>query len=227
MTGLATGLLAGILLVLTGVSASPGAAAAAEIARPLFWKTGTHISPGGATNGLIMASTRSGEPSGFMVLRQVEIGGIGWLLIRIGRRPNNRVAWVPSEKFLVSQIDSKIIISVRARTMTMFSGGRKAWVSPVVVGKSSTPTPLGLFAVHDFYRVKDDLRPGIIETTAHSEALRTFLGGPARVAIHGRHGQLRVPWGSAVSNGCIRAPDWALRSIRKRAPVGTPIEIRR
>jgi len=161
-----------------------------------------------------------------MVLRHAERDGSKWLLIRIGKRPNDRAAWVSAEKVHLARIKIRIIISVRARTMTLFMGGRRAWVASVVVGKASTPTPRGLFAVHDFYRVRDEMRPWIVETTAHSEALRTFQGGPARVAIHGRHGQLRVPWGSAASNGCVRAPDWALRSIRKRAPVGTPIEIR-
>ncbi|MEX0621048.1 MAG: L,D-transpeptidase, partial [Solirubrobacterales bacterium] len=142
-----------------------------------------------------------------------------WLQIRIGERPNNRAAWVPTEKVLLETIDLKIIISVGNRTMTMFRNGKKAWKPKVVVGKQSTPTPRGLFAVHDFYRATNDLRPWIVETTAHSEVLRTFEGGPGRVAIHGRHGKLRVPWGSAASNGCIRTPDWALRWIRRRAPV--------
>lgn len=161
-----------------------------------------------------------------MVLDKADKNGRQWLLVRIGKRPNDRSAWVPADKVDLRQIHVRLIISVEKRKMTMFSFGRKAWVASVIVGKPSTPTPLGLFAVHDFYRVKDDLRPWVVETTAHSEVLRSFLGGPARVAIHGRHGQLRVPWGTAASNGCVRAPDWALRSIRKRAPIGTPIEVR-
>lgn len=219
------GFLAALVVGVASLSASTNPAGATEVAQPLFWKVSTHSSPAGPVNGRVVAATRSGEASGFMVLRRTERDGTKWLLVRIGKRPNDRAAWISAEKVLLAQVKVRIIISVRARTMALYIGGKRVWGTSVVVGKPSTPTPLGLFAVHDYYRVRDEMRPWIVETTAHSEALRTFLGGPARVAIHGRHGQLRVPWGSAASNGCIRAPDWALRSIRKRAPIGTPIEV--
>jgi hypothetical protein len=206
-----------------GLSAS---AMAAEIARPLFWKTTVRIKPNGPTDGVILAAARSGGPSGFLVLKTREVEGQEWLALRIGERPNDRVGWVPAFRVEVIEARNRLLVSVVKRTMTLFLNGKAAWKTRVIVGKPSTPTPRGLFAVHDFYRVKDDLRPWVVETTAHSEVLMTFLGGPARVALHGRHGALRAPWGTAVSNGCIRTPDWALRSIRKNLPPGSPIEIR-
>lgn len=221
-----SGLLVSLALALFCLSAGALPAGAAKIVRPLLWKTTTHTSPAGPANGKITALTRSGMTSGFMVLQRTEAEAGQWLLIRIGERPNHRSAWVPADTVRSIRAKTRIVISIANRKMFLIIGGKKAWAAPVVVGKASTPTPRGLFAVHDFYRVKDEMRPWIIETTAHSEALRTFLGGPARVAIHGRRGQLRVPWGSAASNGCIRAPGWALHSIKKRAPVGTPIQVR-
>ena len=201
-------------------------ASAAEIASPLFWKTAVRSKPAGPAEGRIFAAARSGGPSGFLVLESRKVDGKLWLALRIGKRPNDRVGWVPAARFELTRAENHLEISVAKRKMTLYLNERRAWTARVIVGKPSTPTPRGLFAVHDFYRVNDDLRPWVVETTAHSEVLKRFLGGPARVAIHGRHGALRVPWGIAASNGCIRTPDWALRSIRKHLVPGSPIEIR-
>lgn len=201
-------------------------ASAAEIARPLFWKTTVRAAPDGPNAGRILAASRSGGPSGFLVVETKEVGSVEWLALRIGKRPNDRIGWVRSDRFEVVPAPGKVVISVARRTMSLFLDDRRVWTTRVIVGKPSTPTPRGLFGIHDYYRVNDDLRPWVIETTAHSEVLMTFLGGPGRVAIHGRHGALKAPWGTAVSNGCIRSPDWALRSIRKHLPPGSPVRVR-
>ena len=214
------------LLVAVAFLVNGAAASASEIARPLFWKTAVRTGPAGPVEGRILAAARSGGPSGFLVLNSRELNGRQWLALRIGRRPNDRVGWVPAERFEVTPAGGRLSISVAKRRMTLFLDEKRVWSVRVIVGKPATPTPRGLFAVHDFYRVSDDLRPWVVELTAHSEVLKRFLGGPARVAIHGRHGALRAPWGAAVSNGCIRSPDWALRSIRKHLEPGSPIEIR-
>jgi hypothetical protein len=212
-----------VSIAFLGLAAS---ASAAEIARPLFWKTTVASTPDGPSAGRILAASRSGGPSGFLVVRSRKVEGVEWLALRIGKRPNDRIGWVRSDRFEVVPARGKVVISVAKRTMSLFIGDRRAWTVRVIVGKPSTPTPRGLFGIHDYYRVNDDLRPWVIETTAHSEVLKTFLGGPARVAIHGRHGSLMAPWGTAVSNGCIRSPDWALRSIRKHLPPGSPVQVR-
>ena len=86
-----------------GLSAS---AMAAEIARPLFWKTTVRIKPNGPTDGVILAAARSGGPSGFLVLKTREVEGQEWLALRIGERPNDRVGWVPA--FRVEVIEARI-----------------------------------------------------------------------------------------------------------------------
>lgn len=215
--------LAGILLLCLAMA---GNADASQIARPLYWAIPTWHKPGGQINGRIEAIARSGLASGFLVVHRRNVSGDFWLGIRVGKRPNDRVTWVPAQMVTTKRTRGRLTVSLKNRRMTLHLGRYRAWTAKVIVGKPSTPSPRGLFAIHDFYRVNDDLRPWVIETTAHSEVLRSFLGGPARVAIHGRHGALMAPWGKAVSNGCIRAPDWALRSIRKRLAIGAPIRIR-
>lgn len=216
-----TALLTPLVCLLLSASAS-----AAEIAHPIYWKTAVRTKPNGPTDGLIRAAARSGGPSGYLVIDKREVAGRQWIALRIAKRPNDRVGWIPADRVELEEARGKIFVSVVNRTMTLLLDDKPVWKTKVVVGKPSTPTPRGLFAIHDFYRVDDDLRPWVIETTAHSEVLDSFLGGPARVALHGRHGALRVPWGIAASNGCVRTPDWALRSIRKLLRPGSPIEIR-
>lgn len=203
-----------------------GAASAAEIARPISYKIPYSGKPNGPAVGRISAETRGGREAGYLILGEKVRKGETWVAIRIGKRPNDRVGWVGAKD--IARIDAryKVQISLEARTMALFKGGKRAWITRVVIGSPATPTPRGLFAIHDLYRVHDELRPWQIELTAHSEVHKTFQGGPGRVAIHGRHGSLAAPWGSRASNGCIRGPDWALRSIRRLAPIGTPVVVR-
>ncbi len=204
-----------------------GAAGAAEIARPITYEVPFSGKPGGPAEGRIKAETRGGRLAGYLILEEKRVLGEDWVGIRLGnRRPNDRLGWVEEER--VTRIDAhyKVHVSLRSRTMALFRGERRVWRISVVIGARETPTPRGIFAIHDFYRVRNELRPWQIDLTAHSEVHRTFQGGPGRVAIHGRHGSLAVPWGIRASNGCVRSPDWALRSLRRLAPVGTPVVVR-
>lgn len=217
LTGIAT-LVATLALV--------GTASAAEIARPILYKVPYSGKPAGPAVGRISAETRGGREAGYLILDEKIRTGETWVALRVGKRPNDRIGWV--EEGNITRLDAlyKVHVSLKARTMALFKDEKRVWVTRVVVGDPATPTPKGLFAIHDLYRVRNELRPWQIELTAHSEVHKTFQGGPGRVAIHGRHGSLAVPWGARASNGCIRSPDWALRSIRRLAPVGTPVVVR-
>lgn len=204
-----------------------GTASAAEIARPVTYKVPFSAEPGGPAEGRIKARTRGGRVAGYLILDQRRVGGEDWVGIRLGnRRPNDRLGWVEEDRITRADARYKVHVSLASRTMALFRGRERVWRTGVVVGTRATPTPRGLFAIHDFYRVRNELRPWQIDLTAHSEVHRTFQGGPGRVAIHGRHGSLAVPWGSRASNGCVRSPDWALRSLRRLVPVGTPVVVR-
>jgi L,D-transpeptidase catalytic domain/SnoaL-like polyketide cyclase len=100
-----------------------------------------------------------------------------------------------------------------------------------VVGKPSTPTPLGLFAVYERARQPDPdafLGPWALHLTAHSNVLEDYGGGPGRVALHGRSGaSLRDPLGTAASHGCVRVRNGDIRWLAKVAAPGTPVLIER
>lgn len=218
---LKTGVLATVLALL-----GAGFASANEIARPNEYSIGYSTTPGGKRAGAIKAETRGGLLAGYLVLERREVDGNQWVAVRLGWRPNDRVGWVRESRVHTIDARYRIRISLKNRTVALLHDGKRLWRNRVVIGRPSTPTPRGLFAIHDYYQVKNDLRPWQIELTAHSEVLDRYKGGPGRVALHGRHGSLRAPLGSRASNGCIRAPDWVLDSIRRKAPIGTPVEIR-
>lgn len=203
-----------------------GPANAAKTATPLYWKTSYAAKPGGKARGILKAATHSGAAARFLVVRSRKVSGTRWLGLRLPTRPNRSIGWARATNFTVERARAKLVVSVKYRTLALFINGKRRWKAQVIVGKPSTPTPRGRFALYDRHRVNDDLRPWILETTAHSRKLREFEGGPARIALHGRHGKLMAPWGTAASNGCIRTPNWALRSIRKHVRLGSPIEIR-
>lgn len=199
---------------------------ARETAEPLFTKTAWSKSPNGKRAGTLLAATNSGLEARYLVLGKEQVGKTTWIALRIPRRPNNIKAWVPLRRLQLRSLRAKLYLSLQKRKLSLFLGGKRVWKTSVVVGKSSTPTPRGSFALWDRYRDFGSMRPWVFTTTAHSRALRTFNGAEARIALHGRHDSLWAPWGTASSNGCIRTPDWALRSIRKRAPLGTLFQVR-
>jgi lipoprotein-anchoring transpeptidase ErfK/SrfK len=98
-----------------------------------------------------------------------------------------------------------------------------------VVGKPSTPTPRGLFAVYERVRQpspNDFDGTWALPLTAFSDVLRSFEGGPGQVAIHGRGGtSLLDPLGSARSHGCIRIDNSAIDVLARDVGEGTPVQI--
>jgi len=201
---------------------------AAEIATPIRAKTPFSLKAGAdPLKKRLWGSTYLGNPLRLLVLRDQNINGERWLKLRLPERPNNSFAWVREDDVTLSSTPARVEVDVSERRVTLFWGGEEKWSERIIVGAPSTPTPTGQFAIYERYRTGGDLRPWVFETTAHSEALKTFDGGPGRVAMHGRHGGLYAPWGTAVSHGCMRMPDKALERIAKQAPIGAPLRIRR
>ncbi len=103
----------------------------------------------------------------------------------------------------------------------------------VVVGKPSTPTPAGRFAVLSVTPNDPNTFDGawVLALTAESDALRQFGGGPGRIGLHGRGGaSLADALGSAASHGCIRlanaAMRWIVATVGASNLPGVPVVVR-
>ena len=155
--------------------------------------------------------------------------GRTWLRVLLDLRPNGSSVWLNAEDTLLRVDRWHVRVSLRERRVTVYRAGRRVRTFAAVVGKPSTPTPAGLFAVAAELRQPD---PGqfvgswVLPLTAHSNVLRSFDGGDGQVALHGRGGaSLRDPLGTARSHGCVRLADSAIEWIATHVPVGTPVRV--
>lgn len=155
-----------------------------------------------------------------------------WLRLRLPWRPNGAAGWVNANNVVVEKTPWRVQVSTGRRTLTLVRGGASVRTLSVVVGKPSTPTPLGLFAIVWAipWHPNDFLGSWVLELTGHSNVLQQFDGGDGTVGIHGRGGaSLLDPLGSARSHGCIRlandAIDWLVATVGVDRLPGTPVQI--
>jgi len=155
-----------------------------------------------------------------------------WVQVRLPWRPNGSAGWINADKITPQRTPWRIVVSTTRRTLTLFRAGNVVRTVAVVVGKPSTPTPNGLFAVWWAIPWHPDnfLGSWVLDLTAHSNALQQFDGGNGTVAIHGRGGaSLEDPLGTADSHGCVRlsndAIDWLVQTIGPSRLPGTPVQI--
>lgn len=171
-----------------------------------------------------------GGPVGLLVLgARHDSAGRLWVRVQLPERPNGRAGWIDADYAKLSRTPWRIVIDRGRRRAAVFRAGRRVRSWRVVVGKSGTPTPRGLFAVYERVRqpAGSELGPWVLQLTAHSNTLMNYGGGPGRVALHGRAGPLLLdPLGSARSHGCIRMQNRIVRWLAARARPGTPVEIR-
>ncbi len=198
-----------------------------EIARGVSRDIPVYAAPNGAIRAMLdRASSNSGEPRGFLVLDERWIRSERWLQVRLGTRPNTASGWVLASDMALEFSGTSVTISISRRLLTVRRGSAVALRTRVVVGKSSTPTPTGTFAVWDETPLQNSVfSPWVVSLTSHSTVLKTFNGGEARVAIHGMNGSLAVPTGTAVSNGCIRVRPEVMGRIALLVVTGTPVTI--
>jgi lipoprotein-anchoring transpeptidase ErfK/SrfK len=155
-----------------------------------------------------------------------------WLRVRLPWRPNGAAGWLNARTVVLQRTRWRIAISTGHRTLTVLRSGSPVRTLSVVVGKPTTPTPTGLFAILWAipWHPGDFLGSWVLELTAHSDVLQRFDGGDGTVGIHGRGGaSLLDPLGSARSHGCIRLAnsdiDWVVSTIGASQLPGTPVEI--
>jgi lipoprotein-anchoring transpeptidase ErfK/SrfK len=165
-----------------------------------------------------------------LVLSSALHDGHRWLRVRLPERPNAMSGWVRADLTVDSTTPWRVIVSTGRARIVVTRGGRPVKSFRAVVGKPSTPTPHGLFAIDERIRqpAGSELGPWALFLTAHSRVLQDFGGGPGRVAIHGRAGPLlSAPLGSAASHGCIRVDNSRIRWLDRVAVEGTPVLVRR
>lgn len=155
--------------------------------------------------------------------------GRAWLHVALPTRPNGSTGWMLRDYALLATTPWRIDVTLRTRTVRVFNRGVLKRKFRIVIGKPSTPTPRGQFAVYEVVRQADPrgfLGPWVLHLTAHSNVLFNFGGGPGTIALHGRDGaSLSDPLGSARSHGCMRMDDRNIVFLARRVVPGTPVNV--
>jgi hypothetical protein len=219
-----------------------GRATAAEVGRPTAetsWRAGLI-----SQTRLWASVPKRREPSSdavfpreshwLLVLRTARDGRDRcWLKVRLPRRPNAAAGWIRADHVQLRRTSWRIVVSRKARTLSVFEDGELRRRFRVVIGAPPTPSPEGLFSIVGVWRWNpaDFLGSYILPLTAHSHVLQEFGGGDGRVGIHGRGGSsLLDPLGAARSHGCIRlsnAPiEWLVDTVGAGALPGIPVRVR-
>ena len=196
----------------------------------LVTRVGVYKKPGALNAVKVIAPwiASTGNPVVLQIMeRVVDPTGAGWLRVLLPTRPNGSTGWIREANTIVSTDHTRIVISLKRHTLTVFRNGRRIKQLGVALGAPSTPTPKGTFAIYQKVREPEysPLGPWALHLTAHSNVLFEYAGGPGRVAIHGARGALWATAGTNPSHGCIRIPDPKIAKLVPLVRPGTPVEI--
>jgi lipoprotein-anchoring transpeptidase ErfK/SrfK len=152
----------------------------------------------------------------------------GLVEVMLPGRPNGHVGWIDAVNTVSRSTPWHIVVDLSKRLVTVYRAGRPVRTFSAVVGKRSTPTPVGRFYVEETVALPatSDAAPLALALSARSNVLRTFDGGPAQTALHGLSNIGGVP-GTAVSHGCIRLDSATMHWLATRIATGTPVTITR
>lgn len=149
-----------------------------------------------------------------------------WMKVLITARPNHTTGWIKADDVTVAATDFRIELDLSTYHLKVFKGANVFLETDVVIGKDSTPTPLGRFFVTE--KIKNQSDTGvygawILPVNGYSEVLDSFDNGLPQIAFHGTNQPELI--GSKASNGCVRIPNDVVTKIADAIPAGTPIEI--
>ena len=151
----------------------------------------------------------------------------GWLRVLATQLHNGQSGWIPAAAAGVVASPWRIEADLSRRLVTVRREGRAVRRFRVAVGRPSTPTPTGRFAITDKLRFTDHSRAygwGAIALTGHQTHIEPGWKGGDRLAIHGTSDQASI--GLAASFGCLRARDADVRWLVHHAYLGSVMTIR-
>ncbi|MDQ4071133.1 MAG: L,D-transpeptidase family protein, partial [Actinomycetota bacterium] len=195
----------------------------ASVAEVKGSKIGVYSTPGQAEADETFSNpTWEGLPLVFLVQQRQG----DWLEVQLNTRPNQSTAWIRAADVALRQVTHRIVVSLAARSLTVYEGQTPVMEAPVAIGTSSTPTPQGNYYIDGAVRTPDPAGvygPYQVSIAAFSEVLMTFGSGVGQIAFHGTNAPSLV--GSAVSNGCLRMRNADITRLANTVPIGTPVQI--
>ena len=153
--------------------------------------------------------------------------GSRWLRVRLPGRPNGHTGWIRARTTVHAATRWHIVVRTSLRRVLVYRSGRLVRTFKAIVGKPSTPTPYGEFFVEEAVELRagDVGAPFALALSARSNVLQEFAGGPGQIALHGL-ANIGGVLGTAVSHGCVRLDNDAMRWLVTQFGAGVPVTIR-
>ena len=185
-------------------------------------KTTIYAVPGGKA----VATLGRRTPYGGRQVLSVVYSRPGWVAVLHQSRPNGRVGWVRFRDVELVHEPYTLVIDRSARTAWLKRRGRTQLRFRVSVGRPTSPTPLGRFAVTDRLAMPKGSVYGCcaLAVTARQKYLPSGWNGGDRVALHGTPDD---GVGAATSSGCVRVRREDIMELMRVVPIGTRVTIRR
>lgn len=176
---------------------------------------------GGASGQTLSNPQQSGAPLVFRVVDRQD----GWVRVQLPQRPNGSLGWVRTGAVTLSEDPYAIVVTRAENTLDLYKAGKVVDSYPVATGTGGTPTPTGRFALTELLAPTNaGYGPYAYGTTAFSDVLNSFGGGPGQIGLHGTDDTSSI--GTAASHGCIRMHNADITALAELLPLGTPIQVR-
>lgn len=155
--------------------------------------------------------------------------GRAWVHVALPGRPNGRLGWIAADRTRPTSTGWRIAVKLGARRVTVYYFGHAVRRFRAVVGAPSTPTPRGHFFIEEALSLgaRDAGGPFALATSARSEVLQEFDGGPGQIALHGTDNLPGSVLGTASSHGCVRLGTRAITWLARRIGAGVPLTVGR
>jgi lipoprotein-anchoring transpeptidase ErfK/SrfK len=149
-----------------------------------------------------------------------------WYHVQLPVLPNGTTGWIAASAVRLFRVPSRVVVSLSARRLRLYRGGRLAIEAPVAVGSLDTPTPVGRYFVNERWSLTTadgPFGPDVLGISAHSPTLARVWVQQGPIGIHGTDEPSSI--GHAASHGCIRVTNAVMKRLFRLAPLGTPVVI--
>jgi lipoprotein-anchoring transpeptidase ErfK/SrfK len=193
-----------------------------HLVRPALGRVPTHA------RTLPSSAPITGGQSALPVVGHATRNGTRWLRVMLPGRPNGALGWITRRGTTSATTHWQLVVRTASRRVNAYRDGRLVRSFVAIVGKPSTPTPRGRFFVEESIAMRpgDSGGPFALATSARSNVLQEFDGGPGQIGIHGVDNLGGTP-GTAVSHGCVRLTGAAIRWLVTRIRPGVTVTITR
>ncbi|MBE2320538.1 L,D-transpeptidase [Solirubrobacter sp. CPCC 204708] len=214
------------LITATGAGTTP-ARAAVPAEQPLVVLSGPHVArtaPRASANTVETVSARRPLTRVRTVLPVIGPARRGWVRVMLPGRPNGHKAWIRTYRTEPTSTPWHLHVDLSQRSVTAYRNGARQRRFRAIIGAPATPTPRGRSFIEETMRLSATAAGGpyALATSARSDVLQEFAGGPGQIALHGTN-HLTGTLSSNVSHGCVRLSDTAIRWLAERIGPGVPV----